>query len=161
MLQRDTVTPLYLVQNWMGNTLVKVSDRYDTYAAIACKTKKCHFSRKFDVWPDLTRSNVDLGLKTICAITISRRDASAVFFLRSSTTIRGRSPRGVAPTPLHWRRWRNTENGRGLTGWDGFGRCIRLCRSHGFPFASFAGISMQIRFSHQNLCIAVGTAFTL
>ena len=37
------------------------------------------------------------------------------FFPRSSTTIRGRSPGGgVVPTPLHWRRWRNTENGRGL-----------------------------------------------
>ena len=37
------------------------------------------------------------------------------FFPRSSTTIRGRSPGGsYQPTPLHWRRWRNTENGRGL-----------------------------------------------
>ena len=36
------------------------------------------------------------------------------FFSRSSTTIRDRSPGGVVPTPLHWRRWRNTENGRGL-----------------------------------------------
>ena len=29
----------------------------------ACKSKKCHFSRKFDLWPDLTRSNIDLELK--------------------------------------------------------------------------------------------------
>ena len=36
------------------------------------------------------------------------------FFPRSSTTIRGRSP-GGSYQPLHWRRWRNTENGRGLT----------------------------------------------
>ena len=57
------------------------------------------FSRKFDLWTDLTRSNVDLGLKTICAIARSRRDASTVF-PRSSTTIRGRSPRGSYPFPL-------------------------------------------------------------
>ena len=47
---------------------------------LACKAKKCHFSRKFDLWPDLTRSNVDLGLKTICAIARSHRDASTGFF---------------------------------------------------------------------------------
>ena len=46
----------------------------------ACKAKKCHFSRKFDLWPDLIRSNIDVGLKTICAIARSRRDASTVFF---------------------------------------------------------------------------------
>ena len=82
MLQRDTVTTLYLIQNWTGNTLVKVSDRYDTY--LSCyervKPKKCNFSWKFDLWPDLTSSNVDLGLKTICAIARYRRDASTVFF---------------------------------------------------------------------------------
>ena len=53
---------------------------------LACKAKKSHFSRKFDLWPDLTRSNVDLGLKTIArshrdyAIARSHRDASTVFF---------------------------------------------------------------------------------
>ena len=39
------------------------------------------------------------------------------FFPRSSTTIRGRSPGGggrTNPPPLHGRRWRNTEYGRGL-----------------------------------------------
>ena len=46
----------------------------------ACKAKKCHFSRKFDLWPDLTRSNIDLGPKTICAIARSRRGASTGFF---------------------------------------------------------------------------------
>ena len=45
----------------------------------ACKAKKL-FLRKFDLWPDLTRSNVDLGPKTICAIARSRRGASTVFF---------------------------------------------------------------------------------
>ena len=68
----------------------------------ACKAKKCHFSRKFDIWPDLTRSNINLGPKTICAIARSRRGASTVFFPRSSTTIRGRSPGGShqpPPTP--------------------------------------------------------------
>ena len=39
------------------------------------------------------------------------------FFPRSSTTIGGRSPGGShhPPPPLHWRRWQNTEYGRGLT----------------------------------------------
>ena len=71
---------------------------------LACKAKKCHFSRKFDLWPDLTRSNVDLGLKTICAIARSRRGTSTVFFPRSSTTIRGRSPGGGGRTnpPPPW-----------------------------------------------------------
>ena len=46
----------------------------------ACKAKKCHFSRKFDHWPDLTRSNIKLGPKSICAIARSRRGASTGFF---------------------------------------------------------------------------------
>ena len=33
------------------------------------------------------------------------------FFPQSSTTIRGRSPGGSYPLPLHWRMWRNTEHG--------------------------------------------------
>ena len=49
----------------------------------ACKAKKCHLSRKFDLWSDLTRSNVDLGLKTICAIARSRRGASPGFFRKA------------------------------------------------------------------------------
>ena len=65
----------------------------------ACKSKKWRFSQKFDLWPDLTRSNVDLGLKIVYAIARSCRDASTGFFPRSSTTIRGRSPGGVVPTP--------------------------------------------------------------
>ena len=78
----------------------------------ACKAKKCHFSRKFDLWHDLTRSNVDLGLKTICAFARSHRDASTVFSAKLYDH-QGPIARGVVPTPLHWRRWRNTENGRG------------------------------------------------
>ena len=46
----------------------------------ACKAKKCHFSQKFDLWPDLTRSNIDLVPKTICAIARSRRGASTGLF---------------------------------------------------------------------------------
>ena len=83
----------------------------------ACKAKKCHFSRKFDLWPDQTRSNIDLGPKIICAIARSRRGASTGFFPQSSTTIRGRSPGGVVPTnppPLTVRVMRNALTGRGL-----------------------------------------------
>ena len=46
----------------------------------ACKAKKCHCSRKFDLWPNLTRSNIDLGPKTICGIARSRRDPSNGIF---------------------------------------------------------------------------------
>ena len=42
----------------------------------ACSAQKCRFSQKNDLWTDLTRSNVDLWLKTICAIARSHRDAS-------------------------------------------------------------------------------------
>ena len=84
---------------------------------LACKAKKCHFSRKFDLWPDLTRSNVDLGLKTICAIARSHRNASTGFFreaLQPSGADRQGGSYQPPPPPLHWRRWRNTENGPGL-----------------------------------------------
>ena len=46
----------------------------------ACKDKNVIFSRKFDLWPALSRSNFDLGLKTICAIARFRRGASTGFF---------------------------------------------------------------------------------
>ena len=60
---------------------MKVSDRYDKYLRhYECVKLKMSFSRKFDPFPDLTRSNVDLGLKTICAIARSRRDASTGLF---------------------------------------------------------------------------------
>ena len=66
----------------------------------ACKAKKCHFSRKFDLWPDLTRSNIDLGPKTICAIARSRRGASTGFF-REALRPSGADCQGggVVPTP--------------------------------------------------------------
>ena len=83
----------------------------------ACKAKKCHFSRKFDLWPDLTRSNIDLGPKTICAIGRSRRGASTGFFreaLRPSGA--DRQGGGVVPTPppATVRVMRNALTGRGL-----------------------------------------------
>ena len=85
----------------------------------ACKAKKCRFSRKFYLWPDLTRSNINLGPKTICAIARSRRGASTVFFreaLRPSGADRQGGGGGrTNPPPLHGRRWQNTEYGRGLT----------------------------------------------
>ena len=54
--------------------------RYILTPLWACKAKKCHFSRKFDLWPDLTRSNIDLGPQTICAIARSCRGASTGLF---------------------------------------------------------------------------------
>ena len=84
----------------------------------ACKAKKCHFSRKFDLWPDLTRSNNDLGLKTICAIARSRRGASTGFFreaLRPSGADRQGGGAVPTPAPLTVRVMRNALTGRGLT----------------------------------------------
>ena len=114
----DTVKTLYLVQNWTGNTLVKVSDRYVTYLRHYDRVKpKCHFSRKFELWPDLTRSNIDLGPKNMCNCEISSRRIDW-FFPWSSTTIRGRSPgvggRTNPPPPLTVRVMRNALTGRGL-----------------------------------------------
>ena len=66
----------------------------------ACKAQKCRFSRKFDLWPDLTRSNIDLGPKTIWAIARSRRGASTGLF-REALRLSGadRQGGGVVPTP--------------------------------------------------------------
>ena len=80
----------------------------------ACIDKKCRFSRKFDLWPDLTRSNIDLRPKTICAIARSRRGASTVFFreaLRPSGADRQGGGRTNPPPPLTVR----VLTGRGLT----------------------------------------------
>ena len=68
----------------------------------ACKAKKCHFSRKFDLWPDLTRSNIDLGPETIRAIARSRRGASTGLFreaLRPSGADRQGGGRTNPPPP--------------------------------------------------------------
>ena len=68
---------------------------------LACKAKKCHYSRKFDwLWPDLTRSNNDLGLQIICAIARSRRDASTVFFSAKLYEHQGSIARGGRTNPL-------------------------------------------------------------
>ena len=70
----------------------------------ACKAKKCHFSRKCDLWPDLPRSNVDLGPKTVCAIARSRRGVSTVLFreaLRPSGADR-QGGRTHYPPPPPW-----------------------------------------------------------
>ena len=80
----------------------------------ACKAKKCHFSRKFDLWPDLTRSNIDLGPKTICAIARSRRGASTGQF-REALRPSGADRQG-GRTPLTVRVIRNALTGRGLNG---------------------------------------------
>ena len=65
----------------------------------ACKSQKCRFSRKFDLWPDLTRSNVDRGLKTIYAIARSRQDASTVFFFAKLYDHQGSIARGGRTNP--------------------------------------------------------------
>ena len=61
-----------------------------------------------------TGSNFDLGSKNALLIASTRREQSTVFFSLSSTTLSLEMPGGLHLLPLHWRRWRNTENGRGL-----------------------------------------------
>ena len=63
-----------------------------------CKLKKCHFSRKFDIWPDLTRSNIDLGLKKY----VQSRDlieTRRLFFSAKLYDYQGRSPGGLYQPP--------------------------------------------------------------
>ena len=83
----------------------------------ACKPKKCNFSRKFDLWPVLTRLNVGLWLKTICAIAWSRRDASTVFFFANLYDHQGPITRGGCrtPHPPTVCVMRNARTGRGLS----------------------------------------------
>ena len=67
----------------------------------ACKAKKCNFSRKFDLWPDLTRSNVDLGLKQY----VQLRDLVETHRLVFSAKLydhQGPIARGVVPPPPPW-----------------------------------------------------------
>ena len=119
----------------------------------ACKSQKCRFSRKFDLWPDLTRPNVDLGLKTIYAIARSRRDASTGFFreaLRPSGADRQGGGR-TNPPPLHWRRWRNTENGRGLR-WKVKVKYVKnQIFKDGVPHSSFVYRPNRFKM-HQSTC---------
>ena len=83
---------------------------------LACKSEKCQFTRKFDLWPDLTRSNIDLGPKK-CVHSRDLIETRRLFFFREALRPSGADRQGGSyqlPSPLHWRRWRNTENGRGL-----------------------------------------------
>ena len=80
----------------------------------ACKAKKCIFFHENLTFDLTTRSNVDLGLKIIYAVARSRRGASTVFSAKLYGH-QGPIARGVVP-PLHWRRWRNTENEWGFIG---------------------------------------------
>ena len=75
---KNTLTCLELSEEHAGEGFR--SPRHILTPLWACKAKKCHFSRKFDLWSDLTRSNINLGPKTICAIARSRRGASTGFF---------------------------------------------------------------------------------
>ena len=64
----------------------------------ACKAQNVIFREKFDIWPDLTRSNVDLGTKNnMCNREISSRRIDW-FFPRGSTTS-GADRQGVRTPP--------------------------------------------------------------
>ena len=66
--------------------------------------------RKFDLWPAITGSNIDLGPQIIPPIASTRREQSAGLFREALRRFVWKRQGGVAPTPppLHRRRWRNT-----------------------------------------------------
>ena len=77
---------------------------------LACKYKKCHFSRKFNLWPDLTRSNVDLGLKNMCNRENSSRRIDC--FFREALRQSGADHYVGSYQPLLWRRWQLAKHGK-------------------------------------------------
>ena len=76
--QRCIKTP-HSMQNWTGNTLVRVSCRYDLEIWTR-ETKKSRNFRKFDLWPAITGSNIDIRPKTMPPIASTRRAQSAGLF---------------------------------------------------------------------------------
>ena len=66
----------------------------------ACKAKKCHFSQKIDLWPDLTRSNIDLGPKNVQSRDLV--EAHRLVFSAKLYDHQGPIARGVVPTPPPW-----------------------------------------------------------
>ena len=79
------------------------------------ETKKSRNFRKFDLWPAITGSNIDLVPKIIPPIASTRRAQSAGLFREALRRFVWKRQGGVAPTPpLHWRRWQNAVYGRGL-----------------------------------------------
>ena len=80
----------------------------------ARETKKSRNFRNFDLWPAITGSNIDLEPKIIPPIASTRRAQSAGLFREALRRFVWKRQGGVAPPPLHRRRWQNTVYGRGL-----------------------------------------------
>lgn len=81
------------------NTLVKTPCRYLATAAplsLRKMGKTRIFSRKFDLWPSITRLNIDLGLKFVYNRKIPSR-ATRWSLLQSATTTRFETARGSYP----------------------------------------------------------------
>ena len=72
--------------------------------------------RKFDLWPAITGSNIDLGPKIIPPIASTRREQSAGLFREALRRFVWKRQGGgrTNPPPLHRRRWQNMVYGRGL-----------------------------------------------
>ena len=70
--------------------------------------------RKFDIWPLVNDSNINLRLKNVPPVASTRREQSAVFFPLSCTTINFETHGGsLHPPPLHVRVMKIGVNGRG------------------------------------------------
>ena len=97
------------MQNWTGNTLVKVSCRYDQWfwRYGLGETKKSRNFRKFDLWPAITGSNIDLGPKIIPPLARTRRAQSAGLFREALWRFFWKS-QGGGGSHQHRRRWQNT-----------------------------------------------------
>ena len=78
------------------------------------EAKKSRNFRKFDIWPDITGSNIDLGPKIIPPIASTRRVQSLGRFREALQRFVWKRHGGSHPPPLHRRRWQNTVYGRGL-----------------------------------------------
>ena len=89
---KDTFSNAELHGEHVGEGFMSLS--YIVFLIFACKVEKVPISRKFYLWPAITRSNVDLGSKIWTPSCSTRRCAYARFFPRSSTTFRFETPGG-------------------------------------------------------------------
>ena len=80
------------------------------------ETKKSRNFRKFDLWPDITGSNIDLGPKIIPPIASTWRAQSVGYFREALRRFVWKRQGGSQqpPPPVHRRRWQNIVYGRWL-----------------------------------------------
>ena len=99
-IQPRCIKTPHSMQNWTGNTLVKVSCRYDQKFCIWTReTKKSWNFLKFDLWPVITGSNIDLGPKITPPIASTRWAQSAGLFREALRRFVWKRQGGRTPPP--------------------------------------------------------------